>query len=69
MRALYGMTWLMGKVFTLVNKGWSGLSVLDNFNCDMLLHVDLYFGTFYTLAQSCVGLIIPIKNRCAEISL
>lgn len=27
MKVLFGMTWLMGKVFTLLSKGWSGLSV------------------------------------------
>lgn len=29
MKAQFGMTWLMGKVFMLLSRGWSGLSILD----------------------------------------
>lgn len=29
MKAQFGMTWLMGRVFMLLNRGWSGLSIPD----------------------------------------
>lgn len=29
MKAQFGMTWLMGRVFMLLNRGWSGLSISD----------------------------------------
>lgn len=45
MKAQFGMTWLMEKVYMLLNTGWSGMSVLRKCNLTHALS-GVYVPTF-----------------------